>query len=302
MIVQKFNKIIKTILDDPELNSRLVGGVVRDTLLGLKIKDVDIVISGKGKDKTALLNRICEIINQIDLKTEFQDRIKDYNTFKFSFVDLDDSKKDLDFVFSRKETYSHPAAKPIIEDGSLEDDLFRRDFSINALASQDISCDTESIIDLYGGRADLKLRNLKVLHDKSFIDDPIRIIRGYRFKLRFNFEFDKHTFELMSQAISDCILTNCSEGRRYFEFLKIFEEPNTFKILNALIENKILNQLLLNTIDSSDFNFDDKLDHADLNFLNKLNAFLDVMGKDREQIVKKLPLNRESKKLLVNKT
>jgi poly(A) polymerase len=158
----------------------VIGGYVRDILLNRPCKDVDIVSSGAGIE---LAERVAEKTGNSNKVTVF----KNFGTAMLRFQDLE-----LEFVGARKESYRSDSRKPLVEDGSLEDDQKRRDFTINALA---ISLQAEnfgSLIDPFNGIEDLKNKVLKTPLDPdiTYSDDPLRMMRAIRFASQLNFTID----------------------------------------------------------------------------------------------------------------
>lgn len=166
-----------------------VGGVVRDEILNRPSVDVDYCYEG----------------NAIEFAQKF-DIIRtnlDFGTVKVRYED-----KDIDIASTRKEIYPRKGHLPkVLQIGcSLEEDLKRRDFTINALAKR--TTDGE-IIDLYNGKKDLENKVLRVLHEESFIDDPTRIIRGLKFTVRFGFKLDEGTKRLQEEYLSNINYDMC---------------------------------------------------------------------------------------------
>ena len=142
----------------------------------------------------------------------------------------------LDVATCRKETYSKPAAYPKVAPGKLTDDLFRRDFTINAMAVSISPATFGRLIDPFKGKADLSRGCLRVLHDRSFVDDPSRILRSIRFLKRFDLRWDAHTRTLMLQAVASGFLGELNVGRLERELGHMFDEPNPRACFDALAE------------------------------------------------------------------
>ena len=160
-----------------------IGGIVRDEILGKKSVDVDITYIG----------------NAIEYCSKFGKVIKKNPDFGTIRVNVDGTE--VDFASTRSESYPHKGHLPVIDKigCSLKEDVMRRDFTINALAK---SVTTGEIIDYTGGLEDIKNKKIKVLHDKSFIDDPTRIIRALKFSIRFGFALDEHTQKLQKEYLN----------------------------------------------------------------------------------------------------
>ncbi|MFC1630994.1 hypothetical protein ACFL2I_00360, partial [Candidatus Omnitrophota bacterium] len=152
----------------------LVGGFIRDLLLGADNLDLDIVVEGDGLRFASLLQE------RIVLK------VTGHKRFGTATITLPSGFK-IDLASARRESYAHPAALPSVSQSSIKEDLFRRDFTINALAMAINRDDFGRLLDLLAGQQDLIKKKIRVLHDRSFIDDPTRIIRAIRFAQRYNF-------------------------------------------------------------------------------------------------------------------
>jgi tRNA nucleotidyltransferase (CCA-adding enzyme) len=180
----------------------LVGGLVRDLLLGRANFDMDFVVEG---DAIAFADQMRKSLG--GAVTSF----KPFGTAKWSLdeaaarqldVPLVELPDHADFASARYEFYEHPTALPTVYNSSIKLDLQRRDFTINTLALQ-ISPDMlfGRIVDEYGGLRDLNAKSIRVLHSLSFIDDPTRILRAHRFAARLNFTIEPRTAELVQTAL-----------------------------------------------------------------------------------------------------
>ncbi|MBF6613188.1 MAG: CCA tRNA nucleotidyltransferase [Chloroflexi bacterium] len=199
----------------------LVGGYVRDLLLGLPDYDLDMAVVG---DAAALAE---EVARQANLPFEVHDR--------FGTARLDISEHlHLDMVTARKESYDAPGALPTVEAGSIYDDLARRDFTINAMAIAISSRGVGDLLDPHAGVDDLRAGLIRVLHRGSFVDDPTRIMRAVRFAGRLGFKIEKATLELSLQAVRDGALATISTDRAVHELLLIMEEPKAGAMLAML--------------------------------------------------------------------
>jgi tRNA nucleotidyltransferase (CCA-adding enzyme) len=202
-------------------NIYLVGGYVRDVLL--KIPDYDIDISVEG-DAVALAALLAE---QLDTPLQM------HEAFGTAILDLG-AGLHLDFVTARKERYEKPGALPTVEPGTIQDDMARRDFTINALAVHLLPGGPGDLLDPHGGLRDLRARLIQVLHDGSFIDDPTRIFRAVKLAERLGCKIEPHTLELILQAVRDGALYTVSMDRITRELLLILEEPGADAILATL--------------------------------------------------------------------
>lgn len=184
-------KIIGETADQLQLQTYVVGGFVRDLILNRKTSDVDFVCVGSGI-------RLAEAVAKA-LGSDVQVHVyKNFGTAHIPYHDFN-----LEFVGARKESYRGDSRKPIVEDGTLEDDQVRRDFTINALA---ISLNKETfgnLIDPFDGVADMKRKIIRTPVDPvvTFSDDPLRMMRAARFASQLGYDIDPDTYEAMiSQA------------------------------------------------------------------------------------------------------
>ncbi len=212
------------IADSLGYRAYVVGGFVRDLLLKRATYDIDLVVEGSGVDVARALGE------------KEQGKVIIHKKFQTATVLFEDGFK-MDIATARSETYARPGALPVVMRSPLKYDLYRRDFTMNAMA---ISLSTESFGDLYdffGGYDDLKKGVLKVLHTISFIEDPSRILRGVRFAARFDFTFGKQTQGLLKNALEMDVLKYLSGRRVKDELFLIFEEDypeNAFSLMEEL--------------------------------------------------------------------
>lgn len=191
----------------------LVGGAVRDLLLGRPRADVDLVVEG---DATALAERLG------GASAEHQ---------RFGTAKAVVDGHEIDLASARTETYPQPGSLPVVSSAaSVEEDLARRDFTVNAMA---IPLQEEArLVDPYGGEADLGQGLLRVLHDRSFLDDPTRAIRAARYVSRFRFAPEPHTEALLRQAD----LSAVSADRRRAELERLAGEERAYEGFELLAE------------------------------------------------------------------
>ncbi len=232
--VSVLDKIHK-LADKKGVSAYLVGGIVRDLLLKRPNLDLDIVLEG---DAVRFAHELLKDLPQ-DKKTAPQ--LITYN--QFGTATLDFSKFSIDFATARKESYPYPGALPIVEQGTIQDDLFRRDFTVNAMAIAIHKDQFGQLVDYYGGLDDLKNKKIRILHDKSFLDDPTRILRAVRFEQRLNFRIEQKTLALLKSALSQGYVETVKSARYFAEFIKILNEPFVRKYIQRLSELKGLNFL-----------------------------------------------------------
>lgn len=186
------NEIFRIVAESSQklkLESYVIGGYVRDLLLNRPSKDVDIVSIGSG---IKLAEQTAKSIGNEVQVTVF----KNFGTAMLRFQDCE-----IEFVGARRESYNRDSRKPIVEDGTLEDDQNRRDFTINALAISLNENNFGELIDPFGGLADLKKKTIRTPLDPdiTFSDDPLRIMRGIRFASQLNFDIAPETFEAIAR-------------------------------------------------------------------------------------------------------
>ncbi|MCE1165289.1 MAG: CCA tRNA nucleotidyltransferase [Bacteroidetes bacterium] len=201
----------------------IVGGFVRDSILGLKTEELDIDVM--------VLGDAVEFAEGFAKKNK-QTLTAVYKNFGTALLNTGGSK--IEFASARKESYSRNSRKPKIEIGTLEEDLSRRDFTINALA---ISLkETDKITDMFGGLEDLKNGIIKtpLEPEKTFFDDPLRIMRAIRFASKLGFSIEENTFRAITDNRQRLEEEVVSQERITTEFLKILESPKPSVGLNLM--------------------------------------------------------------------
>lgn len=179
----------------------LVGGPVRDLLLGLPATDLDLVVRGDA------------LVIAQELASRTHAKLLGHTQFGTATIILEHLHLSLDIVTARREYYEHAAALPIVEPSNLRDDLLRRDFSVNTLAVALNAAVFARLYDACNGRADLHQGLMRVLHDRSFIDDPTRLIRMARIAGRLGFAIEEHTLLLTEQALQLHMLGRTTPAR-----------------------------------------------------------------------------------------
>lgn len=206
----------------------LVGGSVRDALMGRRPGDLDITVESPPTDFASALAQALD--GRVLISSQF-------STARLSAADLE-----LDLVMARSETYPEPGALPEVAPGSLSDDLARRDFTLNAMAA-DLSPDSwGELVDPHGGQADLSRRVIRVLHDASFRDDATRLLRAARYASRFGFDLTESTLAQV-RASADYVKT-VSPDRFRNELERVFDEPRAWAALSMLDDWRVLDAYL----------------------------------------------------------
>jgi tRNA nucleotidyltransferase (CCA-adding enzyme) len=196
----------------------LVGGSVRDLLMGGAPSDLDLVVEGDA----------VEVARRIGGNVVVHDR------FGTSTVELDGFSYDL--ARARRETYSDPGALPDVEPADLPEDLRRRDFTVNAIAIALGGPEAGKVTAARGAIEDLAARQLSVLHDHSFIDDPTRLLRLARYRSRLRFEVEPRTSDLAREAIESGALETVSGPRIGAELRLLAREPDPIAAFLTLRE------------------------------------------------------------------
>ncbi len=198
----------------------LVGGAVRDALLGRPIEDVDVVVEGNGVELAEWL------------VARFGGRAHPHEAFLTAAVHLMDGIR-LDVATARTEFYRSPAALPEVETSAMRQDLYRRDFTINAMAINLTPGRFGDLLDFFGGQRDLERRQIRVLHSLSFLDDPTRAIRAVRFATRLGFDVAAETRQLIHVAVLEGVFSRLSGERLRDEVAELLEEGHP---VEALVE------------------------------------------------------------------
>lgn len=248
-------KSLSELADREAVRVYLVGGVVRDLVLGEKIFDLDVVVEANAiafAHKFAILH-----------KKQF----KKHHAFGTATVDFD--KHHIDFVTARSESYSCYGALPKVKPASLREDLFRRDFSINAMAISLNKSDYGRLIDFYSGERDLRKGLIRVLHEISFLDDSTRILRAIRFEQRFLFKIEGHTLGFLKEAISKNAFSLVNPHRLREELILILKEPKPCRYIKRLY------MLTALTFMGVDF----RLDKKDFALFAKIEKILNLYNK-----------------------
>jgi tRNA nucleotidyltransferase (CCA-adding enzyme) len=197
-----------------------VGGFVRDILLGAKNLDIDIVLEGDGLKFAR------------ELATLLKGSLIVHKRFGTASIVAGPNK--IDIATARTEYYEYPAALPNVRFGSIKQDLYRRDFTINAMA---VSLNKKSfgeLIDFFHGQRDLNAGIIRILHNLSFVEDPTRIFRAVRFEQRYNFTIDKHTKKLIKTAISLDMFSRTQKQRLRDELIFILSEKKPARALSRM--------------------------------------------------------------------
>lgn len=293
-IKDKFSLTDITVLDkiiaitsEKKIKCYLVGGAVRDIILGKTPKDLDFVVDKKAENISSEI--ALELNGEVLSNSEF-------GTSKLSV-----KKSIYDIANARSETYAHPGALPKVTRNSIDKDLWRRDFSINSVAIQLTQDEDWQILDPTDGLTDISHGTIRVLHNKSFVDDPTRIFRAVKYSIRFGFSIDEKTEKLIGNCIKSNYINKISGNRILSEVSQILEE-NNFKtniqllsslgILSSIHPKLKIGNALLDKL--TKLNNDTKEDKSKLLTL----FFSDINPENIDGICQRLDVNPKTVKML----
>lgn len=208
----------------------IVGGFVRDLLLGKPVNDLDVIVEGDAiKFGRSLVKKFGGKLTTHDkFHTAIWHLPSTFDPSAGSGQRLQPST--LDLITARKETYQHPGALPTIKPSTIDDDLHRRDFTINAMAVRLDGSHFGELLDPLNGQAELEKGIVRVLHPRSLIDDPTRIFRAIRYEARYSFKLEPSTLNLINQE-SLTVISRLSGERIRHELDLIFEEENSSQMI-----------------------------------------------------------------------
>lgn len=201
----------------------LVGGAVRDLIMGEAHFDVDVAVEGDG---IAFGEKLARTLGG---------RVIPHEKFGTAVVVFGDGQR-VDVATARTEFYDSPAALPAVEQASIRQDLYRRDFTVNAMAVSLRGEDFGRLVDPFGGLADLERGVLRVLHNLSFIDDPTRIFRAIRYENRYGFQMDGHTLGLARACVEMDLVGELSSARLRDELQALLDEDRVGDSILRLAE------------------------------------------------------------------
>ena len=263
-------KLIQQSSDELNVDSYAIGGYVRDIFLERESKDIDIVTIGKGIDLATRLHK--KLGDEAHLST-----FKNFGTAQVKFKDIE-----IEFVGARKESYNRDSRKPIVEDGSLEDDQNRRDFTINALAIGVSKNNLGKLLDPFKGIDDLKNKIIRTPLDPdiTYSDDPLRMMRAIRFASQLNFTIEKKSFEAISKNKER--ITIVSKERITDELNKIILSPLPSLGFKLLFDTGLLHLIFPEMVKLQGTETINGLSHKD-NFYHTLEV-LDNLAKKSDDL------------------
>lgn len=239
----------------------LIGGIVRDIILNIDNFDIDITVQGNSVDFAYLLEETYPKIFKIK---EIHEKFK---TAKVIFY-INNEEIKIDLASARKESYPYPGSLPLVEEIGCElyEDVKRRDFSINSMALSLNKDNFGELIDYLDGYDDINKKLIRVLHPESFKDDPTRIIRALKFRVRFGYKLDKFTKDLQDKCLESGMFNNlCGERikaeiKQTFNLnkskcMEIFLSENIYRLLDKDIKISGSFSKICESIVSEYFNF-----------------------------------------------
>ena len=266
----------------------LIGGIVRDLLLDRENLDIDITVEGDAIEFAKLLSK--------EMGAKIVSTHEDFGTAK---VQIDGQK--IDLASTRSEIYKKAGHLPTVAEigCSLKKDVIRRDFTINSLALSLNPDNFADLIDYADGFDDLKSKKLRILHDKSFIDDPTRIIRGLKYSIRLGFEIEEHTFELQNNYLENINYDMCY--KRVTNELKLTLGLNSQAGFEQFVNEKIYKLISEKEIEIPKTDIENliKKYNPKNSWLVYLGVILSEEG-ELEPIVEKLEFTKNEKNIVFN--
>lgn len=272
--VRNILRLIGSYASELDMNAYVVGGFVRDVLLAIKNdeknkkytpSDIDIVVEGDG------------LMFGKYVAKQLQAKYIEHPNFHTCSIFYRNSEKviRIDIATARTEYYEQPGELPDVSFSSIKKDLYRRDFSINAMAIKINPDSFGTLLDFFNCKKDLEEGKIRILYPLSFIEDPTRILRAIRFEQRFGFEIEPNTLKKLIQAVEENYLERVTGMRLREELEKILEEPEPLKAIKRMGKLNIINHLFENTYYTPTLESDiEKLFKIIEYFKNELNNYL----------------------------
>ena len=270
--------------DAAGVRAYLVGGAVRDFLLGAASTDIDVVVEGDG---LAFTRR---------LEAALKARAVFHEKFWTAALTLKDGLV-VDVVTARRETYARGGALPDVVPATLKEDLLRRDFTINTLAVTLNAPEAGKLRDDCGGARDLDAKLIRVLHDGSFKDDPTRVLRAARYAVWFGFQFEALTQDCLDQAVAADVFTTITPARYFLELRRILEEKDPVPAMDLLASWGAVRYVPYESEDRA------RLAAADGDWTVRLGALLDKMDIEAaREVLTAFNVSRSAQKKIVQKS
>lgn len=231
-------RLLGTYGSELRMSVYVVGGFVRDLLLNIPNYDVDIVVEGT-EEKAGI--EFAKYVGR-----ELNATVVPYEKFLTASIVFKDGYK-IDIATARTEYYESPGELPQVDISTIKKDLYRRDFTINAMAIKLNPQEFGTLYDFFNCRKDLENGIIRVLHNLSFVEDPTRMIRGIRFEQRYNFRMEERTLELLKKNLEENYLERVSGARIRQEIEKILEEKEPIKAFRRMAELGVLKHVFPKT-------------------------------------------------------
>jgi len=259
-------EMVEDAADELNVDAYVIGGYVRDYILGRTSHDIDILVIGKGVDLAENFSKKVRCKNKLTIYKNFQTAFLHWNGW------------DIEFVGARKESYRSDSRKPIVEDGSLFDDQKRRDFTINAMAVGLNGKVKDSFLDPFDGMSDLKSKIIRTpLEPKStYSDDPLRMMRAVRFAAQLNFDIHSDSLEAITQMAHRIKIVSIE--RITEEFNKILASDNPGKGIEILQKTGLLKHFLKELDDLRGVEVKEGKAHKD-NFYHTIKVLDNIVDK-----------------------
>jgi len=267
--IKKALKLCYTAADKISLPIYLIGGTVRDIIIGQKNFDIDIAVEKNAIEFSKFLRKeypgICSI----------KEIHEDFKTTKVIF-NINNENVEIDIASTRQEEYKYPASLPTVEKigCAIYEDITRRDFTINSMALTLNQANFCKLVDPLNGYEDLLNKKIRILHPLSFIDDPTRIIRALKFSVRFNMELENSTKKLQTACIKSGLFNNIANERIKSEI------KQTFNLNQARCLEKFLNEKIYCLLDKDISVFQDKIIILSSKCENLINKYKKFISKD----------------------
>lgn len=260
--IEVFAKVSKA-ASNLGLETYVVGGFVRDLILGRPCKDLDFTCVGSG----------IALAEEVEKQYDYHVPLSVFKNFGTAMLKLEDAE--LEFVGARKESYRSESRKPIVEDGTLQEDLERRDFTINAMAISLNPDNYGDLLDPFDGLGDLKRKNIKTPLDPdvTFSDDPLRMLRAIRFASQLEFDIDADTFYALNKNATR--LQIISGERIITELNKIILSKKPSYGFKLLFASKLLHEFFTEMVELQGVDSVDDKSHKD-NFYHTLQVLDNV--------------------------
>lgn len=258
IIQQKLTPLLDPIFDyfrDYDMKYYIVGGIIRDYIMGKVPKDLDIAYEGDFNDVVKFLKWNCKYNYQVN---------PDFLTIKIFY-----NGAEIDLVNCRSERYLGPGALPQVKDDSVYEDMRRRDLTVNSIA---YSMTDHRFIDIFDGIRDIKSKVIKLNYADSLIDDPTRLLRAMKYKSRYKFKYDPTTQVIMENCMAETLLQNISKDRLLNEFSKMLDEKDIAGVFMELDDFGVLKHFMPRCI-------------VDTSFKVRLDQFVTVRQQTKENLL-----------------